>query len=270
MAYDRKRRVDPRDLGARDRVGAAVSSSDAGTSTMIGLGRWHGTLVGAIVLLLASGCGLTGNGTDPADMSAAEHREVAHRLYEESRGHEGRDDSKESAARRPVRGRLITPDYGPYRPGDFDYWWDGGSYDPTVRRLERADEQERRARDHLRAAKKLEGFEEAQCRSFPPEIRSYCPLQGQVVSASNIPNGVRVSFAEGVNMNAVIAHMRCHMAFALAQGREGMDECPLYLEGIEVERSGRGREVDLTAESASVVRALRQRTQEHLPSSQPD
>lgn len=47
--------------------------------------------------------------------------------------------------------------------------------------------------------------------------RRDCPLQGQVVSASNIADGVRVSFAEGVDMNAVIAHMRsrCHMAFAL-------------------------------------------------------
>ncbi len=147
-----------------------------------------------------------------------------------------------------------------------DYYWQPRTYNPTERHLAHASRHEAHAREHAEAAKRLESFEESECGSFPRETRILCPLIGQLASVKDIPGGSRVRFADGVDVNAAVAHMRCHLAFARAQAREGMNSCPLYLEGVRVSRVGPGSEVDFLVEDENDLGALRERIWTHVAS----
>lgn len=209
-----------------------------------------------VAALLAIACGGFGRGTRPDAMSAEAHRSKAGEHAREAREHGEQYDPDATTS----GGR-----YGPPTSyGRRDFYWTSRQYNPTARHLTQAKEQERHAREHLEAARVLEGFEEAQCVSFPPETRVACPLFGHVESVEDIFDGVRIRLDEGVDMNAVVAHMRCHLAFARARGRIGMDACPLYLPGIQVERVGISRSVDLVTSDRGILDALRERTRAHL------
>lgn len=235
--------------------------------SIMALRRGYGIVIGTILLLLVTACGLTGRGgTRPDDMSVEEHRKAAREHYSESRRHDDKYDSKKNIPAGSTRDGFELGGYGPYRPGDNEARSRGG-FNPTERHLGHASTHERHAQDHLAAAKALETFEESQCRSVLPETRGDCPLLGSLESVTDIPGGIRISFAEGLDVNAAAAHMRCHTAFARTVGHEGMDSCPLYLDGIDVNVAGAGQEVDLTADTDSVVRSLRQKTREHLSGS---
>ena len=210
-------------------------------------------------LLLALGCGWLGAGTQPDDMSAEAHRREAKEHFREKAEHRERYDPE--ARDVPVGRWYGAPPYG-YR--DNDFYWGTGEYNPTAIHLRQAAEHERHAREHLEAARALEEFEEGQCQASPPETRVVCPLVGQVKAIEDVARGVRVQIAEGVNVNAAVAHMRCHQAFARTRGRVGMDTCPLYLRGVYVERTGQSRAVDLTVSDADDLDELRRRARLHL------
>jgi hypothetical protein len=197
-------------------------------------------------------------------MSAEEHRREAE---EHSRWEAEHLRAYDPEARARVG---ASPEYGPYsQRGRFGYrysdlYWDVREYNPTEVHRDRAAGHGKLAREHARAARALETFEELECQAFPRETRAVCPLAAQVESVEDVFSGVRVRLAEGTNVNAAVTHMRCHQAFARARGREGMDTCPLYMAGVRVERFDASREVDLLALDPDDVSRLRQRTRAHL------
>jgi len=199
-------------------------------------------------------------------MSAADHRRHSETAAAKARDHRGRFDPTTQVVAGPDRissqGRWRT-DYD-YRNSGEDYYWGGGSYNPSVRHLTHAAQYEALAKKHRHAAESLEGFEEAQCGSFPPETRVQCPLLGQLTSAEDIEDGIRVRFADDIDMNAAVAHLRCHIAFSRARGKDGMDSCPLYLEDVRASRVGSSSEVDFQVEKRSDLNKLRRRMRTHV------
>ena len=85
-------------------------------------------------------------------------------------------------------------------------------------------------------------------------MRKVCPLIGQFGSLSKVEDGVRI-----VPANAMLAHMQCHVAYAATAGFEGMDACPLYVQGATV-HEGDGA---ITASDEDAATAIRRRTEAH-------
>jgi len=233
------------------------------------------TARGALIvgLLVATACGWLSAGTPPDDRSAEAHRREAAKHSGEAAEHlEGYDPEARgvpcrrwygrATSTRRTGGRGAYPQRYRYPYCVSDFYWATGEYNPTAIHLTHAADHERRAREHLEAARALEQFEEEQCQAFPPETRVVCPLLGQVDHLEDVSGGVRLQLGEGVNVNAAVAHMLCHQAFARTRGSAGMDECPLYLPGVRVERIGRSRSVELT--DPEDVDELRRRARMHL------
>ena len=222
-------------------------------------------------LLVATACGWLSAGAPTDNLSAEAHRREAAKHSGEGAEHrEGYDPEARDLPCRRWYGRATstrrTGAFGtsghryPYCVSDF--YWATGEYNPTATHLTHAAEHEQRAREHLEAARALEEFEEAQCQAFPPETRVACPLLDHVDALEDVSGGVRLQLSEGVNVNAAVAHMLCHQAFARTRGSAGMDECPLYLPGVRVERIGHSRSVELT--DPEDVDELRRRARMHL------
>jgi len=188
-------------------------------------------------------------GTHPDDMSAEEHRDMAAGDEAEADEHESQYDPD---SRQPI---------GANTAGQSDLFYGLADYNPTEGHLAEAQRHQDLAAEHRAAAAALEAFEEQECARFPSETRASCPLLGQVTSVENVDGGVRVVLSEGANAAAVADHMRCHLAYARTQGREGMDHCPLYVEGATVDAEGG---ITLTtAAGDSAVAELRQRARAH-------
>jgi hypothetical protein len=142
------------------------------------------------------------------------------------------------------------------------YVYDRNVYDARNEHLVRARELREHARQHERAAFALEQFENAECRNFPASTRAACPLLGSVAGITNVAGGVRVEFQPGTRVDAVLAHMRCHLAFSAARGFADEWSCPLYMKGIEI-RSGSGpRSVEIVSGNATVAREIQTRSRE--------
>jgi len=196
------------------------------------------------ILLLACG---GAQGTEPESASAADHRSAADAEEREAEGHEAQYDSTSQQ-------QEAVPSSEVYYGLDV--------YNPTEVHLAQAERSRELAAQHRAAAEALESYEEAQCGSFPAETRARCPLLGQVASVTSVENGVQLDLAEGVSMAAVADHMRCHVAFAATRGREGMDQCPLYVEGAEVHADDGLRLT--TGAGDDAVAALRARANAHV------
>ncbi len=207
----------------------------------------------SIVLLFLLGCGGIGPGTEPDAMSSDDHRQQAAELERQAREHARRSDVRV--------GNASDERFG--HPEGIEQYNSTDVY----RRLARF--QQQRAREHLEAARILEEFEEAECGAFTPEIRVACPLLGQVDGLEDISNGVRVRLSEGTDPDAAITHMRCHLAFARSRGRVGMQECPLYLQGVRVEPVEGSRSIDLVSDNPDDLEALRRRTVLHTSDGEP-
>lgn len=137
-------------------------------------------------------------------------------------------------------------------------------YNPTEKHLEDAEEHREHAKAHRAAAEALESFEAKACKGFPPATRWSCPLIGQVSAAENITGGVRLRFESGVHMEATVAHIRCHMAYAATRGFKGMRSCPMYIAGVTVKHKAGSTTVDLVASDPSNVPELRKRAARHV------
>jgi hypothetical protein len=84
---------------------------------------------------------------------------------------------------------------------------------------------------------------------------------GQVARVTDVDGGVRIELIEGANREAVADHMRCHVAYARAQGCEGMSQCSLYVEGASV---GSDDALTLTTNAGPAgVTDLRRRARAH-------
>lgn len=128
--------------------------------------------------------------------------------------------------------------------------------------FESPDRRIRHAQQHLAAAAYLEAFEQAECKNLPPATRAACPLLGPVTRIADVAGGVRVWFADRTPVDTILAHMRCHLAYAQTAGFEAATACPLYVRGIEIIRASDPRAIDILSKDASVVAEIRKRARE--------
>jgi hypothetical protein len=204
----------------------------------------------AIAAVMFASCADTGPTVKPDEMSAARHREEAAR--------------EATLARR--EGELYRPEAA--RPSPFgdplakDYLYTVPLYNPTEGHVAEAEKHRQHARQHEASASYLERFEEVECRHFPPASRAACPLLGPVVRIDDIEGGVRVTFKEGTRVDAVIAHMRCHYAFARARAFGEAAGCPLYLRGIEIRDALDPMAVEIVSGDTKVAGEIRTRSRE--------
>lgn len=198
------------------------------------------SLVGTLVIAACA----TPAGTAAEDMSAEQHRAAATAATAET------DRAERSTTSFEPRGNDAH--------GLVDSMYGTDVYDLGAAPR---DAHQSMAAAHASAAQELESFEHEQCAAFPTQTRTRCPLLGTVKVATPIENGVQLELFPGVNREAVVAHVKCHHAFARSQGFEGMPSCPLYLRGLHVEESETG--VVITTDKPEVVDDLRARSLSH-------
>jgi hypothetical protein len=186
----------------------------------------------------------------PDEMTAAEHHEEAAREKNVAEG--------EATQYRPEASRPAPVG----APAAKDYLYSAPVYNPTEGHLGEAEKHRAHAREHEAAAKYLERFEEVECRNFPPSSRAACPLLGPVVRIDDIDGGVRVTFARGTRVDAVVEHMRCHYAFARARAFVDAVSCPLYFRGVEFRRGLDPLAVEITVKDAVGIRDIRARARD--------
>lgn len=205
---------------------------------------------------LFAGCATQAAAPRPDDNSVAGHRAMAKKERREAKRSEQRYDPNARA----------TVEESPATAAEIDAPYNEAAYNPTAFYRDRAKRLREHARQHLAAAKALERFEAASCGKFPDKTRVVCPLLGQVVRAEPIEGGVRLVLAKGVNIQAMLAHMRCHYAFGRKMGRAGMRNCPLYLKGLAMGLSSDRTSIELTASDPAVVQQIRERSATHVVS----
>ena len=181
-------------------------------------------------------------------MSAEEHREHAAKERAKADVHSDRYD--------PNAGEEIGTG------GPFGYGYGVSVYNPTGHHATEAAEHRSHAEAHEAAAAALESFEDEACKELPPKTRAVCPLLGQIDGAKNVSDGVAVIPSSAVNREALVAHMRCHLAYAATGGFEGMDSCPLYVKGVTLEDDGSN--LVLHAPDAAGAKAVQSRTATHV------
>ncbi len=212
------------------------------------------SMMTAAVLILGFdvGCGQTNPTVRSNDTSAEAQRQEAQR--------ESAAANRElQAANTPLPPPNLNANGGNNPQG---YYYDVSVYNARDEHLTRAQELSEHARQHEAAAASLEKFEDAECKQFPPSSRSACPLLGPVTSITDIPTGVRVLLVAGTRADAVLAHMRCHLAFATARGFGEAASCPLYVKGIEV-RAGRiSNTIEIVSTDAKVAETIRARSRD--------
>ena len=204
------------------------------------------------IIGIGAACGQTNQTVRPDEMSAAAHRQEARKS-----GAQADKELKAADERVPPPNLAVTGGNNPQ-----GYIYDRNVYDARNEHLVRARELREHARQHERAATALEQFENAECRDFPPATRVACPLLGPVVGITNIAGGVRVEFEKGTRVDAVVAHMRCHLAFAAVSGFASDASCPLYMKGVEIRPGAVPRSVEIVGGEEAVVRDIQVRSRE--------
>lgn len=139
-------------------------------------------------------------------------------------------------------------------------------YNPSDAHACEAHQHRERAQICREIADRLRAFEEAECARFPADSRASCPLLLDLESVENIEGGVRLTFSNTREIEPIIDHLRCHIAFAAAQGTEGIDSCALYVPGSRVEVNL--NVVDLTTTEGEYVEELRRRVAVQAPPDQ--
>lgn len=203
-------------------------------------------MVSACALVLAA-CASRSPGSRPDDMSSARHRENAAQHGAAADRHRGEYDPNATETRYSRR-----TDVG---SGQIQY-------NPTRGHLSEAESHEEESRQHVDAATELERFEGAECQNVPAATRASCPLLHEVSSVADIEGGVRLRAVTPAEAAALVARIRCHLAFARSHGRVGMETCPLYAPDVQV-RSAPGGIVELTSTNEGTARLLRERTRTH-------
>lgn len=209
--------------------------------------------VGMIALVVSCASQKTA-GSDPDDMSVEEHREAAEKEEEKAEKH--REQYDPSAKETKRRAQAGNPEAG------IEYTTT--EYNPTTQHLEEAKTYEEHAKQHEQAAQTLLEFENEQCAKFPEKTRAQCPLMGQVRAVEEVDGGAKLMIAEGVALDAIADHMRCHFAFARTEGYEGMETCPLYLNDLTIEPVESDHAVIIRTSDSSNVDGVRQRSRDHV------
>jgi hypothetical protein len=205
-----------------------------------------------MTVVLAS-CAGGGQAVRPDEMSAGEHKQEAE--HEREAAHLSEAGFSANASR-------PSPFRDPTEHAAGDYLYSIPIYNPTEGRLADAERHRAHARQHEAAARSLEEFEQVECKDFPPATRAACPLLGPATAIDDIPGGVRVTFAPGTRVDAVVAHMRCHYAYARARAFAEAVSCPLYIRGIEIRQGPNPMAVEITAREARATDEIRMRSRE--------
>lgn len=208
----------------------------------------------ASLALGVGGCGGGGQTVRPDDMSAEQHRAEAQRENVAADGH--------GPARTP-NATQASPYRGPISSND-DYLYPIPVYNPTDWYLTEIGKHRAHAQQHEAAAKSLEKFEDAECGNFPASSRAACPLLGPAQEIHEIEGGVSIRMAPGVRVDAVVAHMKCHLAYARAHGYQEATSCPLYLPGLAVKRGADPTTVEITVADKWRVAELRRHAYEEV------
>ena len=192
------------------------------------------------------GCGGTQNPRDQ-DMTAAEHEGEAEQ--EERAGDERESHYDEAAV------GTGAASHQAFHGTDV--------YNPTAHHAVAAEAHREHAQEHRARAGALRAFEDAECSQFPAETRASCPLLLGLQSVEDIDGGSQLTFDPETDFGSVIDHLRCHVAFASAQGREGINHCALYVHGAEIHVEE--HIVTLTTPEADHVAELRDRVALQAP-----
>ncbi len=216
------------------------------------------TVVSSLAVLVSFAC--ASPGTQPKAMSAQAHEEAAQVHEAEAGAHGAEYDPTATTMRVPVQERARAAVGRRGAGNDFVYPLE--EYNPTQQHAVMAKQHAAVAEKHLKAAQKLRAFEEGACGSLPADVRAECPLMGQVASVDDVPGGVRIKFANGVDQEAAMAHVACHVAFAATNGFADMDGCPLYEKTAQVEAEGDS--LFITSQDAAAVEHIRTTSRAHL------
>lgn len=184
--------------------------------------------------------------------------------YATASGHEREAETEERAARADEarydpHARTMMGTHGPAAqfgvPPDV--------FNPTEQYRDRAERHRQHANEHRRQATELRTFEAQECAFLPEATREACPLLLGVEQMEDVDGGVRITFASGDEMAPIVEHLRCHIAFAAAEGRDGMENCALYVPGAQVRAEG--HVVLLTTNDGRYVAELRRRARLQAP-----
>ena len=219
---------------------------------MMRTARTTAALFTSMIGLGALGCGQSNQAVRADDMSAEAHRAEAQK------------ESAAAGAERKVAETAPPPPNLSVSGGNNPqgYYFDANIYDTRNQHLARAQQLSAHAREHEAAAAALEKFEEAECREFPASTRAACPLLGPVVGITDVADGVRVEFATGTRADALLAHMRCHLAFAAARGFQDAAACPLYMKGVDVRATAVPTTIEIVGADRRVARDIQARSRE--------
>jgi hypothetical protein len=178
------------------------------------------------------------------------------------------DDHRREAALNHAAAESHLSSYDPraatqVRPGGLDE--PGGAiaqrviaYNPTEWHLRAAQRYSEHAREHERAAATLEAFAAAECEFTAPKARSTCPFFGPIRRVEDLTDGVRLQLEPDAPVADLVAHVRCHLAYAKVHGDEA-PSCPLMIRGVEASLSSDGHDIVLRARQRAVARELQLR-----------
>ncbi len=214
------------------------------------------TVLSSLAVLVSLSC--ASPGTQPKAMSAQAHEESAQAHQAEAGAHGAEFDPGATTTRVPIQERARA---AAGRRGDVDFFYPLEEYNPTQQHAAKAKQHAAVAEQHMKAAAKLRAFEEGACRTLPANVRAECPLMGQVASVDDVPGGVRITFAKGLEQEAAMAHVACHVAFAATNGFADMDGCPLFERTARVDAEGDS--LFITSPDAAAVERIRTTARAH-------
>ena len=217
--------------------------------------RWWFLALASATAAAAAACAAETQTVRPDEASAAQHRQEA------ARERTIADNLQAKVV--PATGGLPNPYRDPITR-EPDPFYGPTIYDPTEGYLDAVNRHREHARQHLAAARALEAFEQVQCRDFPPAARAACPLLGPARSVENLPTGVRITFAPAARIDAIVAHMQCHLAYARAAGYPEPSTCPLYIRGVVIARVGSTPSVDITSSDPATAARVRKEAREEV------
>ena len=182
--------------------------------------------------------------TSEKQLTASEHRAEAARHQAEAARQEAQFDPKQTRERLEPRTPFAEPGYGLE------------TYNPTAEHLNEADRHMLRSFEHLKAAQKLEKFEDAACVGMTVAERSACPvLAPHLTQVEEIAQGLRLHLKPDAPAKMITSQMICHLAYANAEGFEKAP-CPLYVKGIQI-KSGGERIIELRSTDPAVAAEVR-------------
>lgn len=233
------------------------------------------SIVAFLVPALAlGGCGPAA-GTQPRDMSAAQHNAMADKSDREAQSHDARYDPKAISTQ-------------PRCAGDEGNICWTETINPTEEHLEKAERLRRLAAQHRTASQVLRDAEAAACRGIADndrdispfahfeDIRSVIRLREEVPSPTPSveivrDEGVRVLFrpTPGLTMEALQRVINCHLARNVAVGHSmpEMPYCPLVPRDVRatVRAVRDGLAVDIRADDGEILTELWRRAQMIVP-----